>query len=149
MDVTWQHWANERPGALSRRQPWALQRGAGEGTCPSWNLQKMTSYAAFLWNSLKFSLALSALAINTLEFSLKHRKKHKNCAEKWSTFIGVGGFAPSGKFSAAPMTEADFTTNEIRTSQKVCYDVVAFSVQLETCDSVTHIVHDDQEPPWL
>ena len=77
--------------------------------------KEMTSYAAFLRNAQRFSLALSALAINSLKFSLKRRKKHKKfvCV----TFIGVGGFAPSGKFSAAPMTAAVFTTNEIQTSQ--------------------------------
>ena len=56
------------------------RRGAGGALAPSLNLKKMTSYAAFLRNALKFSLALSALAINTLKFSLKRRKK----AQKFS-----------------------------------------------------------------
>ena len=38
---------------------------------PPLNLKRMTSYAALVRNALKFSLTLSALAVNTLEFSLK------------------------------------------------------------------------------
>ena len=38
--------------------------------------EKMTSYFAVLQNTLKFSLAPSALTIDTLYFSLKRRKIH-------------------------------------------------------------------------
>ena len=59
---------------------------------PPWNLKKMTSYAAVLQHTLKFSLAPSALATDTLYFSLKRAKKRENfrlrlrLAEKWSIF---------------------------------------------------------------
>ena len=80
----------------------ARRRG---GTCPqpSWNLKKMTSYASLLWNTLKFSLAPSALKIKTLTQSLKCGKSAKNFllrlwrTEKQSTFLGVVGFAPFRK----------------------------------------------------
>ena len=59
--------------------PWAPAGGQGGGTCPPpWNLKKMTSYAAVLKNTPNFSLAPSALALDTLYFSLKRRKKRKN-----------------------------------------------------------------------
>ena len=48
--------------------------------------EKMTSYAAVLRNTLKFSLAPSALALATLYFSLKPREK----TQKFS-------FAPSAR----------------------------------------------------
>ena len=52
--------------------PWAPAGGGARkgGTCASpWNLKKMTSYAAVLQNTLKFSLAPLVLAIDTLYFS--------------------------------------------------------------------------------
>ena len=74
-------------------------------------MKNMTSYAAILRNTLKFSLAPSALAIKTLKFSLKQLKnsrffrlslgRTKNGrfllwrAEKLSTCLGVGG-SPHG-----------------------------------------------------
>ena len=54
------------------------RRGGGKGGALAplpWNLKHMTSYAAVLRKTLKFSLAPSALAIDTLYFSLKRRKK--------------------------------------------------------------------------
>ena len=50
------------------------QRGA---LAPPLEFEKMTSYTAILQNTLKFSLAPSALAIHTLHFSLKRRKNVK------------------------------------------------------------------------
>ena len=44
-------------------------------TPPSWNLKLMTSYAVPVENTLKYSLAPSALASNTLKLSLERRKK--------------------------------------------------------------------------
>ena len=38
----------------------------GEGALAPWNLKKITSYVAFLRNTLKSSLAPSTLAVNTL-----------------------------------------------------------------------------------
>ena len=66
--------ANQRASTHGHGRP----QGGG-GTCPqpSWNLKKMTSYAALLWNTLTFSLAPSALAIKTLTCSLKCRKSAK------------------------------------------------------------------------
>ena len=86
--------------------------------------KKMTSYAAVLQNTLKFSLAPSALAINTLCFTLKRRKKRKSFrlrlrraenghffarrAENVLTFLSVGGFAPLWKnFCGRPWSRAD------------------------------------------
>ena len=60
-------------------------RGKG-GHLPPLEFEKMTSYAAVLQNTLKFSLAPSALAIDTLYFSPKRRKK----TQKFS-------FAPSAR----------------------------------------------------
>ena len=62
----------EGKGAL----PWAPAGGGGKGgTCPPLEFEKMTSYAAVLQNTLKFSLAPTALALDTLYFSLKRREK--------------------------------------------------------------------------
>ena len=77
----------------------------------------MKSYAAVLEKTLKFSLAPSALAIDTPYFSLKRRKKRKifrlrrRRAEKWSIFLHGAPktcqlfkvsvvLPPSGKISA-------------------------------------------------
>ena len=49
----------------------------GEALAPL-EFEKMTSCAAVLRNTLKFSLAPSALALDTLYFSLKRRKKRKD-----------------------------------------------------------------------
>ena len=55
--------------------------GAGESALYtlllSTPINSMTSYAAVLQNTLKFSLAPSALALVTLYFSLKRREKRK------------------------------------------------------------------------
>ena len=70
----------------------------------------MTSYAALLQNTLKFSLAPSTLAIYTSKFGLKRREKQKifasaSVARKNGRFLGVGGFAPpQEEFLPAPMT---------------------------------------------
>ena len=72
--------------------PFKHGRPQGGGHLPPLEFEKMTSYAAVLQNTLKFSLAPSALAIYTLYFSLKRAKKRKNFrlrlrrAEKWSIF---------------------------------------------------------------
>ena len=58
----------------------------GGGTCPL-EFGNMTSYAAVLQNTIKFSLTPSALAIRTLHFSLKRCKNRKNfrlCLESLS-----------------------------------------------------------------
>ena len=58
----------------------------GGGTCPL-EFGNMTSYAAVLQNTIKFSLTPSALAIRTLHFSLKRCKNRKNfrlCPESLS-----------------------------------------------------------------
>ena len=71
-------------------------RSEGWGAlAPSWNLKKMTSYAAFLRNALTFSLSLSALAINTLKVSLKRRKKAQNF--RLRNFYRCWGFCPLWK----------------------------------------------------
>ena len=96
-------------GGLGVRWHGRPQGGQG-GTCPPWNLKKMTSYAAVLQNALKFSLAPSALAIDALYLSLKRRKKRKNFrkmvdfwygAPKTCRFFNVlVVLPPSGKISA-------------------------------------------------
>ena len=67
------------------------RRGEGGALAPPpWNLKKVRSYAAVLQNTPKFSVAPSALAIDTLYFTLKRREKRKMFrlrlwrAEKWS-----------------------------------------------------------------
>ena len=68
----------------------------------------MTSYAAVLQNTLKFSLEPSALALDTLHFSLKRREKNaKNFvdllygAPKTCRLFKVSVILPpSGKISA-------------------------------------------------
>ena len=99
------------------------RRGGQGGTCPPLEFEKVTSYAAVLQNTLNFSLAPSALAIDTLYFSLKRREKRKNFrlrlrrAEKWSdfctarkkrvNFLKRWWFCPPlEKFLRAPMTAA-------------------------------------------
>ena len=54
------------------------RRGGKGGALAPLEFEKMTSYAAVLQNALKFSLAPSALAKDTLYFSLKRRKNRKN-----------------------------------------------------------------------
>ena len=81
------------------------RRGGGKGghLPPPLEFEKLTSYAAVQQNTLKFSLAPTALAIDTLYFSLKRAKKCKifrlrlRRAENVSTFLSVGGFAPLWK----------------------------------------------------
>ena len=95
----------------------ARRGGRQGGTCPTLEFAKMTSYSVALQNTLKFSLVPSALAIDTLYFSLKRRKKRKifrlrpGRAEKMVHFwygtpktcqivkVSVV-LPPSGKFSA-------------------------------------------------
>ena len=87
------------------------RRGGKGGTCPPpLEFEKMTSYAAVLQNTLKFSLAPSALAIDTLYFSLKCREKRKNFrlrfrrAENVSIFkVSVDFCPPLEKFLRAPI----------------------------------------------
>ena len=84
----------EKQNLLIKDQAPMGMRARRGGTCPqpSWNLKMMTSYASLLWNTLKFSLAPSALAIKTLTRSLKCRKSATNFLlrlrrpEKQSTF---------------------------------------------------------------
>ena len=52
------------------QSPWAPAGGQGGALAPPLEFEKMTSYAAVLQNTLKFSLAPSALALDTLYFSL-------------------------------------------------------------------------------
>ena len=53
-----------------------VEKWATQSNClPSSNLKRVTSYAAALQNTLKLSLAASALALDTLYYSLKRRKK--------------------------------------------------------------------------
>ena len=79
------------------------QGGGKEGHLPPpLEFEKMTSYAAVLQNYLKFSLAPSALALDTLYFSLK-------CLEKRLKF----SFAPSARrnrsiFCTARRRRVDF-----------------------------------------
>ena len=87
---------------------------------PPLEFEKVTTYAAVLQNTLKFSLAPSALELDTLYFSLKRREKRKNFrlrlrrAVKWSIFrtarwkgvefLKCRSFCPSlEKFLRAPM----------------------------------------------
>ena len=69
----------------------ARRVGARGALAPPLEFEKITPYAAVLQNTLKFSLAPSALAIDALYFSLKRREKTQNFrlrlrrAEKWST----------------------------------------------------------------
>ena len=68
------------------------RRGGQGGTYPPWNLKKkMTSYAAVVQNTLNFSLATSAFAIETLYLSRTAQKTQKfrlrlRRAEKWLIF---------------------------------------------------------------
>ena len=66
--------------------PWAPAGGGKGGALAPLEFEKMTSYAAVLQNTLKFSLAPSALAPDTLYFSLKRREKTQKCS-----------FAPSAR----------------------------------------------------
>ena len=52
----------------------------------------MTSYAAVLQKTLKFSLAPSALALDTLYFSLKRREKNAKI------FVCAFGARKNGRF---------------------------------------------------
>ena len=72
----------------------SARRGGKGGTCPPpLEFEKMTSYAAALQNTLKFSLAPSALALDTLYFSLKRREERNHFrlrlrrTAKWSIFV--------------------------------------------------------------
>ena len=81
------------------------------GSSPSpWNLKMMTSYAVSVQNTLKFSLAPSALASNTLKLSLKRWKKSQNVSFVPSARRKIGHFCqsmrfcpPLEKFLRAPM----------------------------------------------
>ena len=67
------------------------RRGGARGALVPLEFEKMTSYAAVLQNTLKFSLAPSVLAIDTLYFSLKHRKNAH-------IFVGALGAPKTGRF---------------------------------------------------
>ena len=54
----------------------ARRGGQGKALAPPLEFEKMTSYAGVLQNTLKFSLAPLALALDTLYFSLKRREKN-------------------------------------------------------------------------
>ena len=69
------------------------QGGQGGHLPPPLEFEKMTSYADVLRNTLKFSLASSALAIDTLYFSLKWHKKAK-------TIVCAFGAPKNGQFFA-------------------------------------------------
>ena len=68
-------------------------RARGALAPPPLNLKKVTSHAAVLQNTLKFLLAPSTLAIDTVYFSLKRREKRNvfclrlRRAEKCSIFV--------------------------------------------------------------
>ena len=55
--------------------PLAPAGGGKGGLAPPLEFEKMTSYIAVLQNTLKCSIAPSALALDTLYFSLKRREK--------------------------------------------------------------------------
>ena len=67
-------------------QTWAPAGGGQGGALAPLEFEKMTSYAAVLQNILKFSLAPTALALDTPYFSVKRREK----TQKFS-------FAPSAR----------------------------------------------------
>ena len=74
---------------------WAPAGGARGALAPPLEFEKMTSYAAVLQNTLKFSLAPSALALDTLYFSLKRREKTQKfsfapCAPEKGRFFTAG-----------------------------------------------------------
>ena len=79
-------------------------RRVGKGHS-SWNLKKMTSYAALLRNTVKTSIEPTAPEI---KLGLKRREKRENFrlrlqrVEKMVDFLSVGSFAPtlSGKIPA-------------------------------------------------
>ena len=71
------------------RRPQERARGA---LAQPLEFEKVTSYAAVLQNTLKFSLAPEALAIDTLYFSLKRREKNANI------FVCVFGAPKNGQF---------------------------------------------------
>ena len=113
------------------------QGGQGGHLPPPLEFEKMTSYAAVLQNTLKFSLAPSALAIDTLYFSLKRAKKCKNFrlrlrrAEKCSIFCtarrkGVNFFKcrwfcpPLEKFLRAPMPPYHLSAIRDTTHKSCC-----------------------------
>ena len=88
-------------------QSWAPGGGGATwGSCPPWNLKIMTSYAVPVENTLKFSLAPSALALFTLKLRLKRRKIAKIFvrafgAPKNRSFLSVlAVLPPSGKIPA-------------------------------------------------
>ena len=67
------------------------QGGGQGGHLPPLEFKKMTSYAAVLQNTLKFSFAPSALALDTLYFSLKRRKNA-------TIFVCAFGAPKNGRF---------------------------------------------------
>ena len=90
---------NKRP-VHDTHSPGGGQSGA---VAPPWNLKMLVSYAASVQNILKFLLAPSALASNTLKLSLRRRKIAKIFVRAFVIFVSLRGFAPSGKFLRAPM----------------------------------------------
>ena len=70
-------WASIELSAKSVHFHGRPQGGARGGHLPPLEFEKMTSYAAVLRNTLNFSLAPSALALDTLYVSLKRRKNAK------------------------------------------------------------------------
>ena len=71
------------------------RRGGQGGALAPLEFEKMTSYAAVLQNNLNFSLAPSALAIDTLYFSLKRREKTQK-----KKFVCAFGAPKNGRFIA-------------------------------------------------
>ena len=78
----------------------ARRRGGNLGQLPPpWNLKMITSYDVPVENTLRFSLAPSALPSNTLKFSLKRRNRENfssrlRRAKKYVIFVSPRGFAP-------------------------------------------------------
>ena len=110
-------WSKRKLSVYMGARRWA------RGHLPPSNLKKMASYTAVLQITLKFSFAPSALALDTLYFSLQHREKSKmfrlrlRRAEKWSIFctarrkrvdfLKCRWFCPSGKISAGAHERID------------------------------------------
>ena len=104
------------------RRPQGGARGALAP--PPLEFEKMTSYAAVLQNTLKFSLAPSALAIYTLNFSIKRREKTQQCS-----------FAPSARRKMV-----DFLYG----APKTCW-VCKVSVTLSPSGKISVGAHDSEE----
>ena len=140
------------------------RRGATWGSCPPpWNLKMMTSYAVLVENTLKFLLAPSACASNSLKFSLHRRKIAKFFvralgALKNSSFLSVRAvLPPSGRNPAGAHGQIMMVRREARLDycltdctrekdKKDCFlskNCMNYYTGMRTCDMYTKKIEHD------